>query len=164
MWNDSSPVDDKFASTPNLTHTRVYKQYARSILTGGVWDNIPNWVDNDKQGIIFFEFFFWWVFGGASYVNALPLAQRQKCKNVPKGKSGTNLGWMVTETKVYARDYPVDFPGGKRAPAVLQIHETSDEIMKKVTAVDKKLLKMGHHLILDGLKDSKKNYKFASPP
>ena len=124
-------VDDKFASTPNLTHTRLYKQYARSILTGGVWDNIPNWVDNDKQGIIFFEFFFWWVFGGASYVNALPLAQRQKCKNVPKGESGTNLGWMVTETKVYARDYPVDFPGGKRAPAVLQIHETSDEIMKR---------------------------------
>ena len=81
-----------------------------------------------------------------------------------KGESGKNLGWTVTETKVDEHDYPVDFPDGKRAPAVLRIHETSDEIMKKVTAVDKKLLKMGHHLILDGLKDSNKNYKFASPP
>ena len=51
------PIDNKFASTPNLTHTRVYKNYARSILTGGVWDNIPNWVENDKQGILFFDFF-----------------------------------------------------------------------------------------------------------
>ena len=97
------PIDNKFASTPNLTHTRVYKNYARSILTGGVWDNIPNWLDNDKQGILFFDFF-WWGFGGASYVNGLPLAHRRKWKNVLKGDSGKNLGWMVAETKVDEHD------------------------------------------------------------
>ena len=69
---------------------------------------------------------------------------------------------MRTETKMDEHDYPVDFPNGKRAPVVLQIHETSYELMKQPTVEDKKL--QGHHLVLDGLKDSKQNYKSPLPP
>ena len=133
------PTNDEFASTLNLTRNRLYKVLATSIFKGGVWDTIPNWVDNGRQGILFLDFFPW-AFGGASYVASLPIDQRQKWKNdVLKGESGKNLGWMRTETKMDEHDYPVDFPNGKRAPVVLQIHETSYELMKQPTVEDKKL-------------------------
>ena len=50
------PTNDEFASTLNLTRNRLYKVLATSIFKGGVWDIIPNWVDNGRQGILFLDF------------------------------------------------------------------------------------------------------------
>ena len=126
-----APDDDNFASTPNLTHARIYKLLGKEILKHGVWDDFPDWDRNGRRGILFGELFFWWAFGGTSWVSTfLPYEQQMTWKrDVLRGDAGKNLGWMVTLTKINDLRYPVKFPEGKLKPAGLLIHETSDTEM-----------------------------------
>ena len=85
-------------------------------------------------------------------------------RNVLRGGAGKNLGWMVTLTNMYDLGYPVEFPEGKLKPAVLLIHETPDTEIKQYKEKDNELLLKAHCALMNRLKDSKKKYKFASPP
>ena len=108
--------------------------------------------------------FFWWCFGGASYVSALPLAKRLKWKtHVLRGDSAKDLGWLVTSTKTDDLGYPVKFPNGKKSAVVLRIHETPDSVMKNLNSDEKRSLKKAHDYILQSRKNKKGKYVIGKP-
>ena len=158
------PTDDTFTSLPALSHDRVFKTLTRKIFKHGVYSDFPSWHENQRLGIFVVEFFFWWGFGGASYVSTLPLAQRMQWKRtVLRGDSAKELGWLVTSTRMDELEYPVEFPQGRQAPVVLRIHETSDDVMKILKRDGKSSLMRAHHLILDSRKNTQGKYTIGKP-
>ena len=70
---------------------------------------------------------------------------------------------MATSTKMDDLGYPVEFPEGRKAPVVLRIHETPDDVMKILKSDGKRSLKRAHDLILESRKNKKGNYIIGQP-
>ena len=83
--------------------------------------------------------------------------------DVLRGDSAKDLGWLVSSMKMDELGYPVKFTDGKRSAVVLRIHETPDNVMKKLNSDEKISLMKAHDYILQSRKNKKGNYIIGNP-